>query len=348
MRRVALLLLILGNVGYGQRIKDIATVAGLRYVHLKGIGMVAGLNGTGDSSKNIELQERMQQILELGDTGLRQLASKNIALVLVTATVPSYTKVGHSFTVHVASIGDAKDLSGGELLEVALSGPITPSTDGDSDETETNYYAVAQGKVSVAANAKVKTSGTSSAILEQEFNIPFVTNNENITLLLNQPDFHTASRVAYVINNCGLFGKPRAPLARAVDAGSIEVRVPLMYLQRKPGTDRIVDFTSIVLSQIPLSPGDIDRKAKVVIDKRTETIVVNGEVKVRAFSAIVDGLVIRIPPANAASLDLAAAHLPLIDVIAEFRKQNLTPADIIQVLKGMAQAGVLEGILEEK
>ncbi len=344
MRRVALLLLILGNVGFGQRIKDIATVAGLRYVHLKGIGIVAGLNGTGDSPKNLELQERLHKILELWNGGEKPLAAKNNALVLVTATVPSYTKPGRAFPVHVASIGDAKDLSGGQLLECALCGPITPRSGGDTDETETVHYAVAQGKVSVAANTKVRTSGMSSAILEREFGIPFHTNYEFITLLLNQPDFHTASRIAYVINTSGLFGRRRVPLAQAADAGSVHVRIPPAYLRG----NRVVDFTSIVLSQIPLAPGDIDRKATVVINKRTGTIVVNGEVRVRAFSAVVDGLVIRIPPAGATEQDLAMAHLPLIDVIAEFRKQNLTPGDIVTVLEGMSQAGVLEGTLMEE
>jgi flagellar P-ring protein precursor FlgI len=347
MRRVALTLLISASVGYGQRIKDIATVAGLRYVHLKGIGIVAGLSGTGDSPKNQELQEKLQQILKHwggSEDGVQQLATKNLALVLVTATVPSYTKPGQPFPVNVASMGDAKDLSGGELLECPLCGPITPRKGGDSDEVDAPIFAVAQGKVSVPPTAKVKTTGTSSAILEREFGIPFHTNYEYITLLLNQPDFHTASRVAYVINNSGLFGDRKVPLAQAADAGSVHVRIPPTYLRG----DRVVDFTSIILSQIPLAPGDIDRKAKVVISKRTGAIVVNGEVKVRAFSAVVDGLVIRIPPAGSTAQDVAQAHLPLIEVIAEFRKQNLTPMDIVTVLQGMAQAGVLEGTLIEE
>ena len=269
---------------------------------------------------------------------------KSIALVLVTATVPSYLKPGQSFQVHVASIGDAKDLTGGELLECALRGPITPVGDGDSEEVQYTDYAVAQGKVVVPTNSKVKTSGVSSAILEREFGIPFHTNYEYITLLLNQPDFNTASRVAYVINNCGLFGDLKIPLAQAVDAGSIHVRIPAVYLK----SDRVVDFTSIILGQIPLGPGDVDRQAKVVIDRQTKTIVVNGEVKVRAFSAVVDGMVIRIPPAGPNAPDPTETQLPLMDVIAEFRKQNLTPDDLIVILKSMANAGVLEGALVEE
>jgi len=331
---------LLGGVVSAQRIKDIATVAGVRYVHLKGIGIVAGLNGTGDSPKNAELQDKFQRILRYWGGGEAKLATKNLALVLVTATVPSFIKPGQSFEVHVASIGDAKDLTGGELLECALRGPITPVDDGTGEEVEYTDYAVAQGKVQVPADSKVKTTGTCTAILEREFGIPFHTNYEYITLLLNQPDFNTASRVAYAINTCGLFGRSRTDLAQAVDAATIQVRIPPAYLKG----DRIVDFVSIVLGQIPLSPADIDREATVVIDKRTGAVVVNGEVRVRPFSALVDGMLIQIPPPS----QNIPGPLRLMDVIAEFKKQKLTTDDLLTVLHSMVQAGVLEGKVIER
>jgi flagellar P-ring protein FlgI len=343
MKRVCALLLLLGTIGYGQRIKDIATVAGLRYVHLKGIGIVAGLNGTGDSPKNLELQQKFQRILRYWGGGENNLATKNLALVLVTATVPSSTKPGQSFPVSVASIGDAKDLGGGELLECALRGPITPLNGGESDEVAYTDYAVAQGKISVPLNAKVKTAGATTAILERDFGIPFHSNFEHITLFLNQSDFNTASSVAAAINRFSLFRDTKVPLAQAVDAASIQVRIPANYLKG----ERVVDFASIVLG-IPLEQGDVDRQARVVINKRTGTVVVNGEVKVRSFSAVIDGLVVRIPPAGVPGDDPAAAHPRLIDILAELRKQNLATTDIVTVLRGMEQAGVLEGAVVEE
>ena len=346
MKRTIGLLLLLGTVGYGQRIKDIATVAGLRYIHLKGIGIVAGLNGTGDSPKNLELQEKFRRILRYWGGGDNVIATKNLALVLVTATVPSYTKSGQGFEVRVASIGDAKDLSGGVLLECALRGPITPVEGSDTDEVVYTDYGVAQGKITVDPNTKEKTTASSQAILEFDFNIPFHTNFEYVTLILNQADFNTASRVAFAINKSGVLGTFRSSIAQAMDATTIRVRIPATFLRG----DRVVDFVSRVLGQIPLAPGDVDRKAKVVINRRTGTIVVNGEVKVRPFSAIVDGLEIRIPVLgpNATPAGVLTAHPRLMDVLAQFQKQKLAQEDLITVLRGMAQAGVLEGALVEE
>ena len=348
-------LCLLATAAEAQRIKDIATVKGVRYVHLKGIGIVAGLNGTGDSDKNLELQDKFSRVLRFWGGGDSRVASRNLALVLVTATVPTYLKPGQSFACTVSSIGDAKDLTGGQLLECALRGPITPVGNGGSEEVFYQDFAIAQGEVLVRPDSRVKTTGAVNAILEQDFGIPFHTDFEYITLLLNQPDFNTASQVAQAINQSRLMGDLRVALAQAVDSGSVQVRIPPHYLRG----ERIVDFVSIVLGQVQLRVQDIDREAKVIVNRRTKTIVINGEVKVRPFSALVDGLFVRIPPApapggaeDAEGVPRPAAAGPesfrLIDVISEFQRQNLSHADLTSILRGMEQAGVLEGRLVEE
>lgn len=343
MRNALLILTLVANLALGERIKDIATVAGVRYVHLKGVGIVMGLSGSGDSDKNTELQEKFKKTLTYWGGGNALMTSRNMALVMVTATVPTYVKPGQSFPISVSSFADAKDLTGGELLECALRGPITPVGDAESDNVTFTDYAVAQGKVVVDPKAKVKTTGVATAILEREFGVPFHSNYEYITLLLNQPDFNTASRVSFAINNSGLLGESKAPLAQAIDAGSIHVRIPAAFLRG----ERVVDFVSLVLGQVPISASDVDREAKVVIDRRTGTIVINGEVKVRPFTAVIDSRSITIPPRpKPGDPPPPQGPVALMDVVAEFSKANLPSTDIITILQSMDSARVLDGKLE--
>ncbi len=349
MRNVLLALMLLTNLTLGERIKDIATVAGVRYVHLKGIGIVMGLSGTGDSDKNVELQQKFKKTLSYWGGGTTPMASRNMALVMVTASVPTYVKPGQSFPISVSSLADAKDLTGGELLECALRGPITPVGDAESDNVTYTDYAVAQGRVVVDAKSKTKTTGVATAILEREFGVPFHSNFEYVTLLLNQPDFNTASRLAFAINNSDLLGESKAPLAQAVDAGSVHVRIPAAFLRG----ERVVDFVSLILGQVPITPNDLDREAKVIVDRKTGTVVIGGEVKVRPFTAVIDNRSITIPPRSKTAKPgdvppSARGAVPLMDVVAEFAAANIPSADIITILQSMDNARVLDGRLEIK
>ncbi|MBN1418724.1 MAG: flagellar basal body P-ring protein FlgI, partial [Planctomycetes bacterium] len=134
-----------------QRVQDLVRVREVRDVQLKGIGLVIGLANTGDDPKswlvNAAAAEVIRKVLGIEP---REMKSRNIAVVMVTANLASTTKVGSTFTVNVSSIDSAKDLTGGQLLETALMGPIAPSNDipdPAQDPGKFRYYAVAQGPV---------------------------------------------------------------------------------------------------------------------------------------------------------------------------------------------------------
>ncbi len=344
MKTICCITLLFNSIALGQWIKDIATVEGVRSVQLKGIGIVAGLSGTGDSRKNIELQDKLQKILRFWGGGGNVIDTQNVALVLVTANVPSYVKPGQSFPVHVASIGNAKDLTGGFLLECALRGPITPAPANSGEEVSFTDYAIAQGQVIVQPEAMVKTTGRCTAILERDFGISFHTNYEYITLLLNQPDFNTANNIAKSINYAaqfeGILGSV-SNIAHAVDAGSVHVRIPARVLKEK----RLVDFVSIILSQVQL----VDREPRVLVNAKENTILTNGKVLVRPFIGVVDGARFQIPPPFQPGRKAPAVQeFRLLDVIADLQDKRVPPQTIIKCIIAMNRAGVLEGKLIEE
>ncbi|MFQ5655477.1 MAG: flagellar basal body P-ring protein FlgI, partial [Planctomycetota bacterium] len=214
-------LLLAPATAWAQRIKDIARVEGDRLQQMKGIGLVIGLPGTGDGPRSGLKQGLYSALLdhlkiEIPPSALR---SKNVAVAMVTASVPSSTKVGSRIDVTVSSIEDARSLKGGWLLETALVGP----GDGGRD----SIYAIAQGPVD--ATDEVPTLGRGVAILEEDISIPFRHQGDTFRIILHRPDFSSATRVARAINNFPFlrFRVPESlPVAHALDSGSVEVRIP--------------------------------------------------------------------------------------------------------------------------
>lgn len=344
----------------GQKVKDYVSVAGVRTLHLKGIGIVAGLNGTGDSDKNKILKNKLGDFLsfwenqknldiQLGDL----IQTNNCSLVLVIANVSSITKQGQAFQVEVSAIGDAKSLVGGHLLECALCGPIIPDQSGNGQKPKLINYAVAQGKVLVPQAGGVKTTGTCTAILERPFQIPFHSNYEFLTLLLDNPNFHDAYKIATAINtspslkqDLGAAGEPHIPLSSAIDSGSIKVIIPPQYRRRNESLE-LVDFVSKILDI------DLPSRSKVLINPQNGSVFIKGRVLVKPFSLLVNGKVLQIPPPpnpdknEPMPLDGEPVFYPLVTLLADFRQANIQPAEIINILKEMAQADVLEAELEE-
>jgi len=248
------------------RLKDLVSIAGIRSNQLLGYGIVIGLNGTGDSTTNLTLQS-IQSLISQFDivVSTSDLTAKNAAAVMVTADLPAFSKPGQALDVTVSAIGKAKSLRGGTLLMTPLKG-----ADGE-------LYAIAQGNLAVGGLGVEGADGSSvsvniptvgriprGATVEKMVESPFIRSN-NLVLNLNQGDFSTANIISEKINE--IFGPD---VAVALDATSIKVRSP-----EDPGQK--VSFVSL-LENIEVEPAR--PKARVVVNARTGTIVIGGDVKV--------------------------------------------------------------------
>jgi len=250
------------------RIKDIAYVKGVRTQQLIGYGLVVGLNGTGDTYRStFTLQSVTSMLKRFGITVAQDyLRLRNVAAVMVTASVSGYAKEGASADVVVSSLGDATSLQGGTLLMTPISG-----IDGE-------VVAMAQGPVSVggisvrAGGNEVRRNHTAAgrvpggAVMEKSLraSIPI---DSSVSIILSDADFTTAIRIAEAIN-----GKFSSSIARADDASSVTLNVPPDF--RSNG--KLVEFISGV-ELLEINP---DVTAKVVINERTGTIVIGGNVTI--------------------------------------------------------------------
>jgi flagellar P-ring protein precursor FlgI len=240
--------------------------AGIRSNQLMGYGIVVGLDGTGDSSLALTLQSMQSTMSQFGMTvNTGDLSAKNAAAVMITANLDPFVKVGQQIGITVSSMGKAKSLRGGTLLMAPLKG-----ADGQT-------YAIAQGNLAVGGfgvegadgssmSVNIPTVGTISngATVERMVKAPFI-NSKNFVMNLHQGDFTTANRITEEINN--VFGPD---VAKALDHTSVSVRGPSDPSQK-------VSFMSLLenLEVDPASP-----VAKVVINARTGTIVIGGDVRV--------------------------------------------------------------------
>ncbi len=250
----------------GARIKDLARIEGFRENQLIGYGLVVGLDGTGDKGRTGFTQQTLANMLE--GLGLSLPADairvKNVAAVLVTATLPPFAQPGTRIDVVVSSLGDATDLKGGILVQTPLS-----AANGD-------VYAVAQGAMSVGGFQAEGSSGSSvqrnhvtvgripnGALIERDVPSAFMKSG-NLNILLNEPDFTTASRMARAI--CDELG---APVAVARDPGTVTV-------YQADSLQNPVTFVAR-LEQVRMTPEEV---ARVVINERTGTIVAGNMVTI--------------------------------------------------------------------
>ena len=252
---------------WAARVKDIAGIKGARPNQLMGYGLVVGLNSSGDDDKTeftfqslTNMMKRMGIVIDKKKVDL-----DNVAGVMVTATLPSFTKVGTRIDVVVSSMGNAKNLQGGTLLLTPLSAP-----DG-------NVYAVAQGPLSTGGFAAGGAAGggvqknhptvgyiPGGAIVEKDLSLNLLEGNV-ISLNLNNPDFTTCLRLTRVINT-GLGEE----LAQSVDAGTVEIKTPWEF------QERLVEFISLV-ENLNIAPDTI---AKVVLNERTGTVIMGENVRI--------------------------------------------------------------------
>lgn len=344
------------------RVKDLASVAGVRKNQLAGYGLVVGLNGTGDQTTQtpFTVQSIVNMLTQFGVTippGV-SLQLKNVAAVTVQAELPPFAKPGQTIDVTVASIGNAKSLRGGSLLMAPLRG-----ADG-------NVYAIAQGNLVVGGFGASGADGSrvtvnipsagripNGATVERTVPSDFLA-NEAIVLNLHTPDFTTSNRLAEQINlTMG------AGTAQSIDAVSVAVRAPAAISQRSA-------FVS-ALENLNVDPGEVS--AKVIVNSRTGTVVIGDNVRVTPAAVSHGSLVVTIseqpfasqpiaPFSNAGetvvlpdseveitqeegSMFLFESGTSLDEIVQAVNRVGAAPGDLVAILEALKQAGALRAEL---
>ncbi|PQJ95279.1 flagellar basal body P-ring protein FlgI [Chromatium okenii] len=343
-----------------ERIKDLATIAGVRDNQLIGYGLVVGLTGTGDQTTQapFTVQSLKNMLGQLGVTIPPNVNPqlKNVAAVMITADLPPFAKPGQRMDITVSSLGNAKSLRGGTLLMTPMKG-----LDGE-------VYAIAQGNLTVSGFGVEGKDGSSitvnvpsvgripnGATVEREVPNSFGDGNA-ITLNLHRPDFTTANQMAEVINRS--FGKG---VAEALDGSSISVRAPVDRGQR-------VSFVSM-LENLNVTTGT--PAARVVINSRTGTLVIGAGVRVTPAAITHGNLTVTIdeklqvsqpnaraggqtavtPDTNVAAkqdknrMFLFAPGTALGDIVQAINDVGAAPGDLVAILEALREAGALRAEL---
>jgi flagellar P-ring protein precursor FlgI len=342
------------------RVKDVATVEGVRDNQLIGYGIVVGLRGTGDSQQTVFPMQTLISTLERMGVNLQQspqlstMRTQNMASVFISATLPAFARPGNKLDITVSSAGDARSLEGGLLLLAPLYGP-----DGQ-------IYAQAQGPLvlggyAVASNGNMKqynhptTARIPDGAMVERSVLLDLTKMRTLSLLLNDADFRTAELMAGAINK-----EMVRPVAHAVDSRRIALEV-------QPTEDVPAFLAQVESVEVETYP-----RAKVVVNERTGTVVIGGDVRLQPVSILHGGLSVNVvteyqvsqpnpftqgttqvvpqttiqaqeQPANRIELKQGAT----VDTLVENLQQiGATARDIISILQAMKEAGALEAELE--
>ncbi|MCL1090755.1 flagellar basal body P-ring protein FlgI [Shewanella profunda] len=354
---VALAMLVLSLPSQAERIKDIANVQGVRSNQLIGYGLVVGLPGTGEKTKYTEqtFTTMLKNFgINLPDNFRPKI--KNVAVVAIHADMPAFIKPGQQLDVTVSSLGEAKSLRGGTLLQTFLKG-----VDG-------NVYAIAQGSLVVSGFSAEGLDGSkviqntptvgripNGAIVERSVATPFST-GDYLTFNLRRADFSTAQRMADAIND--LLGPD---MARPLDATSVQVSAPRDVSQR-------VSFLA-TLENLDVIPAE--ESAKVIVNSRTGTIVVGQHVKLLPAAVTHGGLTVTIAEATQVSQPNALANgetvvtanttigvnesdrrmfmfspgTTLDELVRAVNLVGAAPSDVLAILEALKVAGALHGEL---
>lgn len=365
MAKAALLLLALVLVApsQAQRIKDVASVQGVRTNQLVGYGLVVGLPGTGEQSPFTEQSFRTM----LNNFGINLSPNlkpkiRNVAAVAVHAEMPAFVKPGQTIDVTVSSVGEAKSLQGGTLLQTFLKG-----VDG-------NVYAIAQGSLVVSGFGAEGNDGSrivvntptvgripNGALIERAIPTGFA-HGDSLTLNLRQPDFSTAQKMADVINTrLGSDLSGGLAVAVPIDAASVRVRAPSDVGQR-------VSFLAL-LENFEFTPADAP--ARVVINSRTGTIVIGQNVQLLPAAITHGGLTVTISeniqvsqpnafaegetaitPQSVIDVDMSDSRMfkfepgvTLDQLVRAVNEIGAAPGDLMAILEALQQAGALRGEL---
>jgi flagellar P-ring protein precursor FlgI len=272
------------SIALSARIKDIAYFEGVRENQLMGYGLVVGLDGTGDYGRSEFTMQSISSMLSRMGIKIddQRIQTRNAAAVMVTADLPPFARSGQKLDVTVSSLGNARSLQGGTLLMTPLRGP------------DQKVYAMAQGPLSIggyevnagAGNTRRKNHVTAGrvpngAIVERGVGFK-LQDKEELKLVLNSPDFTTATNVSDAIN--AEFGADDAPIAKALNASTIEIGIP------EDSTDQITQF----ISGVEVLDVERNREARVVINERTGTVVLGGNVEISEVAVAHENLQVRI------------------------------------------------------
>ncbi len=322
---------IFPRMSLAARLKDIASVKGVRENILIGYGIVVGLKGTGDSSAEITGQSLGRLFFKLGldIQNNANIKSKNAAAVIVTAKLPPFARVGVKLDVTVSSIGDAPSLEGGMLL-------VTPLRAGDQ-----NVYAVAQGAVSIGSvtdgSSKVfPTLGrvVAGATIEKDLDSNF-SMKKNFRLALQNPDFTTAARVAALIN-AELSGK----FATARDSATIDVIVPFHYEGNSVELLALLENVDV----------HVDSSAKIVLNERTGTVVMGEHISISPIAISHGELAIEIKGSPKGSKPERMIQFKggssVSDLVKALNTLGVQPKDLTAIFQTLKGVGALQAELE--
>lgn len=356
----AMILLLLSSAVQAERIKDLASVAGVRENQLLGYGLVVGLDGSGDQTSQtpFTVQSLKSMLNRLGVTIPSNINPqvKNVAAVSVSANLPAFSKPGQTIDITVSSIGNAKSLRGGTLLMTPLKG-----VDG-------KVYALAQGNLVVGGFGASGSDGSritvnvpsvgripNGATVELGVESGFAQGN-TLTLNLHTADFTTAYRLAEAINTSIGPGT-----AQALDASSVKVNAPLDPAQR-------VSYVAM-LENLSLTPGEA--AAKIVVNSRTGTVVIGKNVKVMPAAVTHGSMTVTITedtqvsqpgplsggqtavvPRSNINVEEEKKHMfvfnpgvDLDEIVRAVNQVGAAPGDLMAILEALKQAGALRAEL---
>lgn len=344
-----LLLGLFWNAGlaHAVRLKDLATVKGVRNNQLVGYGIVVGLNGTGDTNNaGFTGQELTNMLNNLGvKVSPANAKVKNVASVMVTATLPPFFKVGQNIDVTISSIGDTTSLSGGTLLATQLKG------------LDNNVYAMAQGPISIGggsdgrpaanrqANYPTVARISNGATVEREVPMNFA-DKKSVTISLSSPDFTTISLMKTAIDTY-LGGH----YANARDGASVDVTVPAKYRNQEIAL-------LAALENIEINP---EHRAKVILNERTGTVVMGDNVTISQFALSHGNLSLQVAPPPLPGTPSNAPVNPIVvgqkvvtlqpgvtlgEMVKALNSVGVAPRDLIAIFQAIKAAGALQADLE--
>jgi len=322
----------IGSSANAARVKDIANVRGVRDNQLIGYGIVVGLKGTGDSKSEFTNKSISRMLDKLGlKLEEKDLASKNVAAVIVTATLPPFARAGNKLDLTVSSIGDSSSLGGGTLLQSPLRA------------ADQQIYAVAQGSLLIGNGADAFPTVArlpNGAIIERDVAEDF-TSRKMFRLTLHNPDFTTAARLAKRIN-LDLSGK----YATAKDAGTVDIIVPFAY------EGRAVELLASIES-LDVTP---DTRARVIVNEKTGTVVIGENVRISRVAISHGDLTVKVESKGAGTSGGKSKdqdHVAVLDtgtsvgdLVKAMNSLGVSPKDLITILQNIKAAGALQGELE--
>jgi flagellar P-ring protein FlgI len=366
---LCLTLVLMCTEAWAVRLKDISNIRGVRDNQLIGYGLVVGLKGTGDSKSEFTNKSMKRMLEKLGmKVEDEEVAKKNVAAVLITATLPPFARAGNKLDITVNSIGDAGSLEGGTIIQTPLKG------------ADQNVYAVAQGPIIIGKGSGKNVHSTvgyvpGGGIIEKDVQQDSFGNRKMYRLTLHNPDITTSVRVAHTVN-LDLGGK----YATAVDPATIDVVVPFAYEGK--GVE--------LLATIEALDVEPDARAKVVVNEKTGTVIIGENVRISSVAISHGDIAVKVggkkpapapqvapvePPASVDARGPASVPSGLLvaantepvpgsgfsktdnvkilkesvsvgELVQSLNQMGVSPKDLIIILQNIKASGALQGELE--